>query len=71
MQKRREQLLQQLFVLKRPEADNHIAANLHCGLRSSVLRDLHNCLVLFFCCELKTDPPSAAKNLARQTSKCY
>lgn len=48
MQKRREQLLQQLFVLKRPEADNHTAANLRCGLQSSALHDLHNCLVLFF-----------------------
>lgn len=48
MQKKREQLLQQLLVLRRPEADYHIAVNLHCGLQSSVLHDLHNCLVLFF-----------------------
>lgn len=48
MQKRREQLLQQLLVPKRPEADYPIAVNLHCGLQSSVLHDLRNCLVLFF-----------------------
>jgi len=54
MQKRREHLLQQLLVLRRPEADCHTAVNLHCGLQSSVLHDLPNCLVWFFCGKVKT-----------------
>lgn len=46
-QKRRKQQLQQLLVLKQPEADYRTAVNLHCGLPNSVLHDLRNCLVLF------------------------
>lgn len=41
-------MLQQLLVLKQPEAGCRIAVNLHSGLQSSVLHDLRNCLVLFF-----------------------